>query len=47
VLIRALPVDARVWRVQEADEVKSNKPTPEQIRARQEHYARVAEQRTN
>jgi hypothetical protein len=38
VLLRGLPPDALLWHSMNAAEVQTQKPTPEQIRARQAHY---------
>lgn len=38
VLVRALPETATIWPIVQAEYERSLKPTPEQIRARQEHY---------
>ena len=38
-LVVGLPPDARIWGVVEAEQKKALKPTAEQIRERQAHYA--------
>lgn len=38
VLIRSLPPTASIWSIVRAEHEKANKPTVEQLRARQAHY---------
>ncbi|HJR89526.1 MAG TPA: hypothetical protein VJ782_05130 [Aeromicrobium sp.] len=44
VLLRALPYDAPLWADLQREQEKALRPTPEQIRARAEHYAQRAKE---